>query len=789
MATPNKDRHQAFDPAKLQSMAEPLLLRVVKLKGSVQQPIELPSKDGGAPGAGWTRDEILSFEQWLVNKWSGGGHYRATLLDSKNPPSEMTWEFLFDPRVYPERVPPNASEAAVMGNTPTNNTGPQLVPANVQPLTQAVNNTSWPPSGNALGYGTPPQSGITLPSYQQQQNQPQILQPVAQPTMPWQQAPQGPSPWGFSGPAPSFYPPPQYGYQQSYTRTRDELRDRVRGNDDDYSTSRQRKEREAEEQKTKELEAKLRAAELLQKDNEYKAQLERMQAQQQQQIQQMQQQQAEQLRAMQEEMRRMAEARHKPEDDEVRRLREETQRLRESAQAEQLKMQQQLMEAHMAQMRAASDQQVAALRDQLAAMSQNNNRGESDEVRQLRAEQDRLRYEADKQREHDRQERERERAETERRLELERNERNAERERYERERRDEMLQRQIKEQADVLERRMQQMAEANNNKGPDPMIEVLRETSRQSGEQMKEMARMNQDQTNRLSNFMLNPLQLAQMMKESSSGQDTFMRNLVSSVDGIVQMYRGAAEQVMQMSGGGGDSPTVRLLQEGMSGVKDTAERFIAMKRDQVISESKVKQAEAQAVAQRAAAEAHVQAEAIRAQSQQTWSPPPPVSQGNGFNGPQPQAEVIPTAVPQRKKPAGRTPAPEVVVAEGPTPVRIEGVPSEPTPAQNANEIANLKMFGAAWESVKTLRIGVKNGLTPSEAVDAILKGVEAVISNNLVIPAFTLFDDSRFADLIDVLFPDGEQAFKDECVRILHEDVELDDSDPEIEGEGQGGE
>ena len=794
-----KDKTTVLDPAKLQNLQEPLLLRVVKLKGSTQMPIELPSKEGNAPGAGWTRDEVLSLETWLLTKWTGGGHYRCTVIDARG--QDLTWEFLFDPRIYPEKVPPNTAEAAIVSNQPTG-PGPQQTPNNVTPLGQSPS-ANWPPTGNQFGYGTPPQSGVTLLPSQQSQG-PQPVQQQAQPSMPWNQSNQqtpwnpAPSPWGMQ---PYGYPPTYMfqGPQSSYTRTRDELRERSRGEDDFSSLSKQRqREKEQEEvhnARERELENKLRQAELHQKEMEYKSQLDRIQQEQARQIQAMQTQQSEQIRALQEELRRGAESR-KGEDPEIVKLREEAQRQRELAQAEQARLQreaeaqkaalqQQLMEAQFQQLRAAADQQIAMLRDQLASMATQaaQPKGESEEIRALRTEQERLRYEADRERERERIERENEKRETERRIEAERAERQREREAFERERRDEQLQRQIAEQREAFERQLQVMNE-KHNRGPDPMIEAFKENARQSAEQMKELARMQQNQTDRMAGFMMNPLQISQMVKESSSGNDSLMRNMVQSVEGIVSMYRGAAEQVMQMSGGGGDSPTVRLLQEGMNGVKDTAERYITMKRDQVVSEARVKQAEAQAVAQRTAAEAHIQATAIQAQAQVAqaqaqpqWSPPPPVVQnGNGLSG----VDVIPTPTPRGKKP--KAPVGDIPEQENPQPARVEGVPNTVTPAQVANEQANLKMFGPAWESIQKLRLGVSNGLTPSEAVDAILQGVQVVVENNLQIPAFKLFDDERFADLIDILFPQVEQAFKDECVRILHDEVDMEE--PQVSGD-----
>ncbi len=87
-----------------------------------------------------------------------------------------------------------------------------------------------------------------------------------------------------------------------------------------------------------------------------------------------------------------------------------------------------------------------------------------------------------------------------------------------------------------------------------------------------------------------------------------------------------------------------------------------------------------------------------------------------------------------------------------------------------------------ALESVHRLRRGVAEGkLTPEKTIDAILQGVEHVVTNNLVIPAFVLFQQERWADFVDIMLPAAPQGFKDECVRILIEEIEVaDPSDPD---------
>jgi hypothetical protein len=833
-----KKEEQRFDQVKLQGMHEPLTVRVEKIRGNVRQPIELPPKGSeqtgfSPPGTGWTRDEVLQLENFILTKWSGGGYYEFTVNDAKG--ERMMWQSVWDPRMYPERIPPNTAEAAVVGASPTSMpiAGPQIVPVGSQPLGMQQQ-TGWPPSGNSLGYNNPPHTGpmMMMAAAPPAAPAPVAAAPVPAPQAPpmWmQQQPWGgapgqpwpaPSPYGWqqqqppgygqSGPygAPNPYgnnmPHPQQGFggpfggpqsgfpQQGYggsfgnprsSRFDDEtLARRARFFDDDTETKRENERRENEK---RELEAKLRQAELNQKELEYKTALDRIQQQQQQAMQQQAQQHAQQMQAMQEEIRRMGEGRGKGEDEEVRRMREEQQRQREAAQeqqqrqreqaaAEKAALEQQLHAQQLAQMQAQSAAQVQSLRDQLGRLAETP-KGETDEFRRLREEQDRQAREF-----------ERARQEQERRLEVERAERERERERFDRERREEALQREMKETREATERRFEQLMASRS--ASDPMIDALKETSRMNAESMREMARMQQTNSDKMSAFMVAPAQLAAIMKDNNNGADGVIRNIIGSVSEIGNLYKNAAETIMQMSGGGGEPPAVRLIQEGIGRASEVAERFLAVKRDSVLSEAKIKTAEAARDQTKIQAEASLRSQAMHTQAQAQaqaqarqagWSPPPPVANANSGLGNAQQQQQRPAQnghapAPKQPKRTGmiddQVPEPKQPKRTGP----IDDQVPEP-PVVHSTGPSEEEVFGMAYESVQRLRRGVAEGkLTPEKTIDAVLQGVEHVVSNNLVIPAFVLFQQERWADFIDVMLPTAPQEFKDECIRILLEEVEV---------------
>jgi hypothetical protein len=523
--------------------------------------------------------------------------------------------------------------------------------------------------------------------------------------------------------------------------------------DDDRSWRRARSVADDDKEK-RELERRLQQAEIERKELEYKQQLERQQLAHEQA-----------LATMREEIRRLSEMRNKTEDDEVRRLREE----RENAMRE-------LMQQQLLAIRQQHEQAMLQLRAEIARLVETP-KGESEEIRRLREEQERQAREF-----------ERQRLEQERRLEMERLERERERERFEQQRRDEMLQRELKEAREAAERRIEQIQQATLGR-QDPIVEVMKENARTSAENMRELARMQAEATNRMAQFMVPPTQLAQIMKDSSASTDGVVRGIIQSVGEIGNLYKSAAETIMNMSGGGSDPPAARLIQEGIGRASEVAERFLAVKRDQVISEAKIKQAEAQRDQTRIQAEAALRAQALAAgrQGLAGWQPPPPVapmsteSSATASSSPAAPAAAAPAAAaPAAAAPAAAAPA----AASASSPTATASSP-EASATRNGRNGRNGKatksaapsdeeLFGVALESVLHLRQGVADGkLTPDSAVDAILKGVDYIVANQIVVPAFVLFQQERWADFIDVMLPNAPAEFKAECVRILTEEVE----------------
>jgi hypothetical protein len=166
MTAPKKPDYK-FDNAVLMAMQEPIMLRVDKLRGGGTQmarsQVPLPAGsfiEDASPGAGFSKDEILRLETWLVSEWSGGGFYEITATDSAG--TNLTWRASYPPNLYPEKTPPPLAGAAV--------------PAQVTPI------LSLQPQPLLAGQGAGGTYSVGVPTGQMQA--PPAPQPILAPSRP-----------------------------------------------------------------------------------------------------------------------------------------------------------------------------------------------------------------------------------------------------------------------------------------------------------------------------------------------------------------------------------------------------------------------------------------------------------------------------------------------------------------------------------------------------------------------------------------------------------------------------
>lgn len=667
---PAHKREKYFDVSKLQSMLEPLTVRVEKLKNSGKSPVDLPLKDGSAPGTGFTREEVFKLESYVATELTGGGSYEASVTDANGV--AMSWSFYYDPKMFPERAPPNAPVPLAAFMPPPPNPPIPLSPYQAAPQMPVGNplgyaQTSWPPPGTIAAYPPSAQQYAGVPYF----------------------APQAPAP------------------QQQYRAPRDEAEDRVRA-------------------------AELRVATLERETLErgYQQELEKQRLTNEQA-----------LTALREEMRRMSEA-HRAvatENPEVAILRDKLVAAERQREADKLGV-----------LETAIRTQQEQTREMFAKLSEH--RPGDDQVKTLREEMARRDEALKSERERERGERERERAEDRHRLEL----------------------------AAVQTKVDQLIAQAAQPRGPDPMVEFLRESSRQAQETTKEIARSQQAQSDRLAAFMVNPLQLAQLIKDGAQGTDAALRTISTSFGDAFSVYRTAMESVVQATQGPAPNLVQTILEQGLGKGAEIVRDWADAKKATAESEARVAGARAQV--------ARAQVDAYRA----AGATPP-------------RAGQQPVAKPPNGRPVAAAPdvppasAPALAPIPAPASGGLDGASVTPLRATSAL-LPDAALFGQVWSAVQRLRMSVATGATTPEAtVNAILTGVgltqqevrklqaagQVDVQTADLVPAFQLYEEERFAELFDALLPQAGREYRERCVQITMFKLGLADPPEDMPGDG----
>jgi uncharacterized coiled-coil protein SlyX len=851
----------------------------------------------GTPGHNWSRDAVAKLDWWLRDHWSGGGNYIAQVFDGSG--NSLKYGFMIPMKDCPARPVPAFNEAVSKIPSPTAAKAQPQQP-HMQTQTQMP---PFMPGGPVSQPQQPPQlpqpaqapiAGQPQQQAPQQYNQPQ--QQGMQGQFPQQQGMQGqfPQQQGMQGQFPqqpaqqgysvqtSGWPQQQVPQQQGQWPTQFQIEqprqaimpaavvpsvvpvadtavgEKLRALEAELQAARlreveaayQRKadaERAANDRTVSELRDEIRRqgeGGTVKGDDRVRALEEKLASQKESALE-------SKLAGLADVVRQIAEGKvgGSREDDRVRALEEKLASQKESALESKLAgladVVKQLAEGKIGGSR--EDDRVRALEEKLAAQKQSAIESQladmANMVKQLaegkiggnREDERFRRLEEDAKRREDEHKREMERLAAQAREEkLAAQTREDKRDAQTRE---ENLRREMKENAERIERMMIEVKSAN--KGPDPMFEMMKESSRQQLDFQKQMATMQQSNMERMSAFMVSPMQLAETLKNSSASGDGIMRNMLESVGGVVNLYRGAAEHITGMvgssQGGGGASSWVPGMIEGtVARSAETINNYLAAKRDAEVSANKARIAEAQERAQSEAIHAQVAMnQAAQQRPQAQFMPPPAVVQptvqaggglagagGNGANGRTAPRVVGPTAVAgppavTAPAPAGAPAAAQQAAPQAPVQAAqqvVQEPPAEVVQIPRLSPQQELEIFGLAYPSVKHLRAGVQAyldangwrdlpseeeqvkspnekgemvpvGLSPSAAVDAVLQGVEIAKKQNIQIPAFQLYVEERWGDLVQVLVPGASEVYKIEMTRIFAEDLDDDDA-PEAAGD-----
>jgi len=735
----------SFDPAKLDQMVEPFIVRVERLRGSLRQPIELPEKpDGQPPGVGWTREDIQRLEFWLVKEWTGGGAYRFLVTDANG--TQMEWESVWDPKMFPERPMPGSPVANWSPPPPVQQ---QVAPVGTVPGAQPMNGLSGQNGSGASSWISWPSGGQAGPGMMQPlQGAPYQQQPP--PVMTMAPPPNWNNGWGFPMGPMGGMTPMGPGRRRSW--------------DDDAPLQQPLPAPAApvvaadpfKDSQIRALQDQLQKLEIERVKSEHAAQLE--QARQQAQAQ---------VDALRAEIRQASQQQAGPrESEEAVRLREERDRLqREREQLERDRTERAERERVDAQFRAMQEQMLKLVETMKSASAAPVGPDPA-----LKALEETMRLQKEQF--------ERERADT-RAREAERDRREAE-QRREFEHKEEMrrLQEQLAKQADETRRMIEQ---ATVTKGPDPMIEYMRESSRQQADVMKEITRTQQAASDKVQAMMMSPQAILSMVKDSSNGTDHMLRNMSNFYNDMFQTIRQATDHIMQMNGGGSPS----MVEQVVGRASEIADKFLDVKRDTAVAEAKVKQA--QVVGQTELLKR--QSEMMAATRGLGGAPGAPTPQSAPPPGVPRQAQPPrPVAVPPTVvvPPQPQAVAPATPVADAPASVPDNSGPGAKIIPLRKHGRTDDEWFGVALPDVQKLRVAVQlflnglaqeppviaeNSVAPDGAVVAVLRAATIIEGHKISILAFDkLFKEGLYSDFADVLLPEATQPYRDEFARLLIE-------------------
>lgn len=304
----------------------------------------------------------------------------------------------------------------------------------------------------------------------------------------------------------------------------------------------------------------------------------------------------------------------------------------------------------------------------------------------------------------------------------------------------EMMQRMFETQMQTMQAMLQQTA----NK-PDAMKDVfllIQEQSRANAEVVKDIARQNDNAINRLQGFMMNPMQMIQLAKESQQGAEMATERMASTFGRVIEMQQRVTENALNMQPQGGG--VLDVVREGMGGLKDFAERVVSAKN---ANEKFAMQAQAQvAQAQARAYEAQVAAEAAAhaaANGQTVHTPPAP--------RPQSQLAGIPMGPVVSKKPEEQQDA---------GPKRLGKTDEEWFTGAFVDNVIELR------EAIDD-NDGEDDDVTPKDVVGYVTTAVQMSMQQQVMIPAIMeLLMQQRYADFVDVLIPDASFEFRTEVVQ-----------------------
>ena len=322
------------------------------------------------------------------------------------------------------------------------------------------------------------------------------------------------------------------------------------------------------------------------------------------------------------------------------------------------------------------------------------------------------------------------------------------------------------------------MAELRNRPQMDPTTEF-----------MKQMLMSLQNQMERRESQQMTPMQIAQLIRESSGGVDEVRKTMSSTFTDIFSFQKQVLENALQLQPQG-ESPTVRMIEQGLGRVGELAGRFLENRSAEQLAHEKTQRAliEAQAkvlqpvVPAVAAAPVTVNADLAAQAAAQAQAAQAAAAQASGLGGAPTPAAAPPAA----------TVAPAAAAPSNVIPIR-EAKAAAPTPPKRTDEewfgpvlphVVELRQHVHAYLQAVTMgeegidpKTKQPHGVAPAQTAGMIMMATGQIIQSlntqqiqPTQVPAFTdLLLQERFADFLDVLLPPPvPQTYRDETMQAL---------------------
>ena len=318
------------------------------------------------------------------------------------------------------------------------------------------------------------------------------------------------------------------------------------------------------------------------------------------------------------------------------------------------------------------------------------------------------------------------------------------------------------------DRKIEEMRRAASDNKPDPMMPMLMQVMQQQGQAQAASMQtfvqfMQSNQTAQMESARLaqqsqmRPQEMLELVRAGNAGAD----QMHSAYGKAWELMSSGVESILHAQGPG-VHPALAMLGQAAEGGLGMAQQYLEAKQGEIQANAQARSMESQIQAQTRIKTEQIKAQAAIAMASRASDP--------ALNGAPVEEGVDPEGGHEEIEDGADTGEADVVDTES-----IEVIE-----ANSAIKMADREkeLFGEAHPHVMRLRKGVESGsVSAAQTAAAMFQAVEhfgnAAAEGKELPPIFTLFQEERFADLIDALIPHAPAAFRDEAAQAMYVGIE----------------